>query len=127
MPNTLAILGGNSVVGRALEVLLQGVGYDVRLIEEPVTGKPEKLLDGVRLLLVAPTLSSESRERFLASMRRIPRTSDIPILMLSPVLGRALAHQTALVLRPCRLEDLNREIKAVLLATSRPEALTSPD
>src|SRR5215208_7170980 len=68
VPTTIAILGGNSVAGRALEVLLQGVGYDTRLIEDPPERSPEQLLEGVRLLLLAPTLSAESRETLLAEM-----------------------------------------------------------
>src|SRR5215213_2912328 len=67
-PTTIAILGGNSVAGRALEALLQGVGYDTRLIEDPSEGEPEQTLEGVKLLLLAPTLSAESREAMLAEM-----------------------------------------------------------
>src|SRR5919112_5198484 len=65
---TIAIWGGNTVAGRALEALLQGVGYDTRMIEDPPESDPEECLDGVRLLLLAPTLSAESRETLLAEM-----------------------------------------------------------
>lgn len=64
MPTTVAILGGNSVVGRSLEVLLQGSGYGTRIIEEPITGKPQELLEGIRLLLVGPAPGTESRQRY---------------------------------------------------------------
>ena len=38
---TVAILGGDSEVGRALEALLQGLGYDTLLIEESGAGKSD--------------------------------------------------------------------------------------
>jgi hypothetical protein len=118
VPTTVAILGGNSVVGRALEALLRGAGYDTRLIEEPVTGKPEELLWGVELLLVAPTPSTRSRERFLDGLGSMPGTAGIPILTLYSVAKRVVAYQTGLVPWPCRLEELKAEIDAALRATS---------
>jgi hypothetical protein len=118
VPTTVAILGGNSVVGRALEALLRGAGYDTRLIEEPVTSRPEELLLSVELLLVAPTPSTRSRERFLDGLGSMPGTADIPILTLYSVVKRVLAYQTGLVPWPCRLEELKAEIEAALRATS---------
>lgn len=118
---TVAILGGNSVVGRVLGLLLQDPRHETRLIEEPCTGQPAELLEGIQLLLIAPAVSTESRERFLAGMRSTPGTAAIPVLTLSTVLNDVLADQMGLVLWPCRLEDLKREIEAALLASSRPE------
>jgi hypothetical protein len=109
-------LGGNSVVGRALGVLLQSTGYATRLIEEPTTGKPEELLEGVQLLLVAPTPGSRSRERFLDHMGSVAETAAIPVLTLSSVAGRVLADETGFVPWPYRLEDLEAEIEGALLA-----------
>ena len=102
-------------MGRALEVLLQGLGYDTRLIEESSAGNPEDLLEGVQLLLAAPTVSTESRERFLAGVASTPRTATIPVLTLSTALKKEPADQTGLVLWPCRMEDLKMEIEAALL------------
>lgn len=113
-------------MGRALEVLLQGLGYDTRLIEESDTGKPEELLGGIQLLLATPTVSAESQERFLTSMRSTPATAAIPVLTLSTVPKRELANQTGLVPWPCRLEDLKREIDAVLLTTADAEQPAKP-
>jgi hypothetical protein len=112
----VAILGGDSVVGRALEVLLQGLGYDTRLIEEYDAGTPEDLLEDTQLLLTTPTVSDESRERFVEGMRSTPGTAAIPVLTLSTVPTNDLADQAGIVLWPCRLEDLNRAIEATRLS-----------
>jgi hypothetical protein len=110
--------GGNSVVGRALAVLLQGAGYDTRLIAEPTTGKPEELLQDVQLLLVAPTPATRSRERFLDEAGSVPGVAAIPVLTLSSVARRILTDQGRFVPWPCRPEDLKTEIEGALLATS---------
>src|SRR5919112_678789 len=115
VPTTIAILGGNSVAGRALEALLQGVGYDTRLIEDPPERSPEQLLEGVRLLLLAPTLSAESRETLLAEMSSTLDAANIPVLTLSTSLKEALAGGPAFIPWPCRLEDLTKKIEAALL------------
>jgi hypothetical protein len=112
---TIAILGGNSVAGRALEALLQGVGYDTRLIEDPPERSPEQLLEGVRLLLLAPTLSAESRETLLAEMGSALAAANLPVLTLSTSLKEALAGGPAFIPWPCRLEDLTKKIEAALL------------
>ena len=114
----VAILGGDSVVGRALEVLLQGLGYDTRLIEEYDASPPEELLEDTQLLLATPTASNESRERFLEGMRSTPGTAAIPILTLSTVPTNDLADQASVVLWPCRLEALNRAIEAARLSAT---------
>jgi hypothetical protein len=115
VPTTIAILGGNSVAGRALEALLQGVGYDTRLIEDPPENPPEQLLEGVRLLLLAPTLSTESREALLAEMGGTLDAAHIPVLTLSTTIREALGDGSAFIPWPCRLEDLTRKIEAALL------------
>jgi hypothetical protein len=114
VPTTIAILGGNSVAGRALEALLQGVGYDTRLIEDPPERSPEQLLEGVKLLLLAPTLSTESRQTLLAEIGGTLEAKDIPILTLSTGLKEALGDGRASIPWPCRLEDLTKKIEATL-------------
>ncbi len=115
VPTTIAILGGNSVAGRALEALLQGVGYDTRLIEDPPESTPEQLLEGVRLLLLAPTLSAESRETLLAEMGSTLEAANIPVLTLSTTIKEALGDGPVSIPWPCRLEELTRKIEAALL------------
>jgi hypothetical protein len=119
---TIAILGGNSVAGRALEALLQGVGYDIRLIEDSPERPPEQLLEGVRLLLLALTLSTESREALLAEMGSTLDAANIPVLTLSTSLKEALAGGPAFIPWPCRLEDLTKKIEAALLPVPEVES-----
>ncbi len=114
------------MVGRSLEVLLQGAGYGTRIIEEPTTEKPHDLLEGIRLVLVAPTPSTESREHFLASMESESGGSAIPVLTLSVVLTTVPCDQTGRVPWPCRLEDLKSQIEAALLTASRAKDDTEP-
>jgi hypothetical protein len=108
-------------VGRALEALLQGLGYNTLLIEESGAGKPEELLRGIQLLLAAPTADTDSRERFLADMRGTPDTAAIPVLTLTTAAREDLADQPGLVLWPCRMEDLRTEIEAALLTAAAEE------
>ena len=105
------------MAGRALEALLQGVGYDTRLIEDPPEGDPDEYLDGVKLLLLAPTLSAESRETLLAEMDATLEAKDIPVLTLSTGLKGALtlSDGRASIAWPCRLEDLTKKIEATIL------------
>ena len=122
VPTKIAILGGNSVAGRALEALLQGVGYDTRLIEDPPERSAEQLLDGVRLLLLAPTLGAESRETLLAEMGSTLEAANIPVLTLSTSLKEALAGGPAFIPWPCRLEDLTKKIEAAPLPAPEVES-----
>ena len=101
--------------GRALEVLLQGVGYDTRLIEDPPERPAEQLLEGVRLLLLAPTLSAETRETLLAEMGSALDAANIPVLTLSTTLKEAPGDGPVFIPWPCRLEDLTKMIEAALL------------
>ena len=107
------------MAGRALEALLQGVGYDTRLIEDPPEGNPEQCLDGVRLLLLAPTLSAESRETLLVELGGTLESRDIPVLTLSTGFREALGDSRASIPWPCRIEDLTKKIEATLLRIPR--------
>ena len=115
------------MVGRSLEVLLQGAGYGTRIIEEPTTDKPHELLEGTQLVLVAPTPSTRSRERFLAGMGSVPGVAALPILTLSMVFNQAPPDQTGCVPWPCRLQDLKNEIEAALLRATQAETVAHPE
>ena len=103
------------MAGRALEVLLNGVGYDTRLIEDPPASEPEELLRGVKLLLISPTLSKESRDFLLADMKSTLDAAHIPVFTLSTSLKGTLGDQAVFIPWPCRLEDLTKMIEAALL------------
>jgi hypothetical protein len=120
--NTIALLVRNSVVGRALSLLLEGAGYETRIIEVPPTGRIEDLLEGVDLLLIYPGLSAERRKETLALLRGTrERRMQIPVLELSPDAERAVPPdevegEVGIVPWPIDLEGLSREIDAALVA-----------
>ena len=103
------------MAGRALEALLQGVGYDTHLIEDPPQGDPKEFLEGVGLVLLAPTLSAESREAFFADLGGTLDAANVPVLTLSTGLKEALGDGRASIPWPCRLEDLTKKIETSLL------------
>lgn len=126
---TIAILGGNAVVGRALEVLLRSVGYEVRLwLEDPEAyDGPEELLEGVDVLLLGPGLDAaeERREKYLRDVKGVLETAAIAVLAFSPGQEGTIAQVRRLVPWPCRVEELAREIEAVL--PSRHERVVGPE
>jgi|SRR5215207_1044712 len=95
-----------------------GCAVRYRLIEDPPERSPEQLLEEVRLLLLAPTLSAESRETLLAEMGSSLDAANIPVLTLSTTLKEAPGDGPAFIPWPCRLEDLTKKIEAALLRVS---------
>jgi hypothetical protein len=112
----VAILSDNSLVGRVLQLLLEGAGYEVRLLEEPESFKVEDLLKGVDVLLFGRGLSNGHREAFLSTSTSMLGTAAIPVLSFSSGPKGTLAEEDRLVPWPCRIEDLRREIEAALRA-----------
>ncbi len=116
-PNKIAILGGDLLVGRSLEVALQGVGYEARFLSGSFTGEPAELLDEeVRLVIFAPRMNTERRKAFLNGMRSIHATAGLPVLELATTLDEVRAEQdgVGLVAWPCPIEELTRRIEATL-------------
>ena len=119
-PTKVAIIGGDPIVGEALEVLLQAAGYRPRFL--PETGMDELLMGEMfadsQLLLVAPVLSAKRRKALL-EMKLSPTTpANIPVLELLPANGgRHL--QEHIVLWPCSGEELKRAIDALLFDQGR--------
>jgi hypothetical protein len=116
---TVAILGTNTAVNSALSLLLKSAGYDIRRIERDLPGLANGLLDGVDLLLLAPSLSSALREGILSAVRDNPTTAHTPVLTLSSAIagGEALGHQSGPVVAwLSSIEELVRHIEAALRA-----------
>ena len=109
---TVAILSGDLLVGRALELLLQGAGYEVRLLEEPDASRVEDLLGGIDVLILDRGLTNGRREGFLGAMAGTLETATIPVLSLSPGSEGTSAEEDRVVPWPCKIEDLVREIEA---------------
>jgi hypothetical protein len=113
VPVTVAILGGNPVVGRTLEVILSGSGYDARFLNGSFIEKPAELPEEVGLVILSPGLHPKGRERFLKGRENGP----VLELISAPKEGRA--DQPGYVPWPCPVKDLELEIEAVLLAGVR--------
>ncbi len=115
------------MVGRALGQLLEGVGYEVRLLGEPEAFGPqghlEGLLEGVDVLLLMPYLGKERREDFLIAIGNAPETARIPILALSAVGEETplATEKLSVVPWPCDSEEVARRIEAAQRATEREE------
>ena len=113
---TVAILSCDPLIGRALELLLRGAGYEVRLLEEPDATRVEDLHGGIDVLLLDRGLSNGRREDFLGALASTVETATIPVLSLAPGSEGASAGEDRVVPWPCRIEDLVREIEAARTA-----------
>ncbi len=112
---TIALLGGNTIVGRALSLLLREAGYDVRILSAPPTRSPEELMDGVDLLLISPGLTGERCKALLAPLRGTRDRMNMPILKLSSVIREdLLKDEVGVVPWPMNIDGLIREIEGSL-------------
>jgi hypothetical protein len=112
----VTILGGDPVVGEALEVLLQAAGYCTRFLPESVMDELlGELLADTQLLLLAPVLSSERRKALLDMMQGPTTPVNIPVLELLPANGGQHLQGEHILLWPCSGEELKRAIDALLL------------
>ncbi len=109
---TVAILGGDPVVGRTLELMLKGAGYDARFLNGAFINRPAELPEEVRIVILAPGLHPKGRECFLNGMESASTTAKITVLELVRASDRARDDQRGSVLWPCRVQDLKQEIEA---------------
>jgi hypothetical protein len=117
---------GDSIIGKAMVLLLSGVSYEARFLPASPPGEPISL-EGSRLLMLTPTpqLSTEQRDTFLKSLlSNMPRTAKIPVLELTPISpseaireGRVPNESWHKVPWPCRVNDLEQCIEAALSAS----------
>jgi hypothetical protein len=112
---------GDSVVGRALMLLLRSFGYEVKFL--PALPLAQALaLKGSALLLLTPTpqLTKKERQAFLRSLRDSPESATIPVLELR-VLGEETHEDSTerdaswhYMPWPCRVEELQEWIDALI-------------
>jgi hypothetical protein len=123
-PIKIAIVGGDLLVGRSLEIALQSSGYDVHFLNGSLTDdEPTELLDEVGIVIFAPRMSTKRRRSFLSRVRSTLATIRVPVLELvtTASVTASVASQNGreelvgLVPWPCPIEDLEREIEAALL------------
>ena len=119
-PTTIAILGADTVVGRALCALLESSGYKTRPLDAYPTGVLDELLEGADLLLIAPRLDEGVREAFLGAMgkstpQNAPQKRAMPVIALSTSEEGGLPEEEVLrVSWPCETKVLVERIEAAL-------------
>jgi hypothetical protein len=114
-PITIVIVGKDPVVGRAIGSLLRTAGYDARFVADPVRdGSTSELMDA-HVVILAPSLSAEAREKVLGSSTSKPLAAETPTLELVSEVDEGQPRQGHHRVRwPCSLEQLRWEIEAVL-------------
>ncbi len=117
-PPTIAILGADTVVGRALCALLESSGYHITPLDSYPTGVVGELLEGADLLLLAPRLDAGVREAFLGAMgKSTPQKGDMPVIVPSTTVEEGLPEKEGVisVTWPCETKVLVERIEAALL------------
>jgi hypothetical protein len=115
---TIAILGADTVVGRALSLLLEGSGYNTTPIDAHSTGIVEELLDGAHLFLLAPRVDEGARQTFLGAMGKSnPNVGELPVIALSTAVEENLPEKEGVISVPwpCETKVLVDHIEAALL------------
>ena len=123
---TVAILGADTVVGRALCLLLEGSGYGTTPIDAYTIGVADELLEGADLLLLAPRLDEGVSEAFLGAMgKRTPQRADMPVIALTTAVEESPQDEgVQSVPWPCETKVLVERIEAALLDV--PEVSAAP-
>jgi len=115
---TIAILGADTVVGRALCALLEGSGYRTIPIAAYPTGVVDELLEGAHLLLLAPRLDEGVREAFLGAMgKSAPQRASMPVIALTTAVEEGLPEKEGVhsVPWPCEMKLLVERIEAAVV------------
>jgi hypothetical protein len=124
---TIAILGADTVVGRALSALLEGSGYHTRPLDAYPIGVVDDLLEGAHLLLLTARVDEGVREAFVGAMgKSTPQKADMPVIALSTALEEELPEKEGVISVPWPSETkvLVERIEAALLDV--PAASSAP-
>ena len=113
-PHTVAILGEDPVVENALALLLEGAGYSVKILRDSRVAHVDEQLEGVDLVLLAPSLFEEGKEAFLKAVEADPGAGGARVLALSTAPDRELEGRTGVVPWPLPFEGLLEAIEEVL-------------
>jgi hypothetical protein len=127
-PTNIAILGADTVVGRALCALLEGSGYQTTLLDSYPTGVVDELLEGAHLLLLTPRVDEGVREAFLGAMgKSTPQKGDMPVIALHTSLEEDLPKKEGVISVPwpCETKDLVDHIEAALSVQAASSAPTT--
>ena len=114
------VISGDPLASRILALLLQDSSYQAKSL--PIASLNESgLLEDVQLLLLTPTqaLSTEDRKALLASLKEMPRETELIVMELIREEEEAQEVQTHKVPWPCKMDELERRIEAALLTAAR--------
>lgn len=122
LENAVIILGGDTVVGRALELLLRGSDRNARFLSEVSELEEPGLIERTGLLLLAPGLDAERREAALGLLRQRSASRSVPVLeLVSNARTEKLADDHFVASWPCQMEDLQKRIKSLMDAGNSSE------
>ena len=110
-PATIAILGGDPVIGRALESLLASADYVSRFFSEFPEGAAEPL-GGARIAIVLPASSRKRRDALMHLIKTTISTKNLPVIELTTTPNES-GHDNRLPW-PCSIEVLRRSIDEAL-------------
>ena len=80
----VGILGDDPLTSRALGLLLEGAGYEVRVLDDDaVLEHPSVSLAGVDLVLFTPLLGEQCKVELLGAIKGSPESGAAPVLYLS--------------------------------------------
>ena len=112
--HTVAILGNDTVVEGVLALLLEGAGYPARILMDSRAADASGQLEGVDLVLLAPSLGEEAVEAFLKALEADPGASGVRVLKLSTAPDRESESRASVVPWPISFEGLLRAIEGTL-------------
>jgi hypothetical protein len=114
----VGIIGDDPLISQILGLLLEGAGYEARLLEEAaVLGDPSTALAGVDLVLFMPLLGAKRKGELLGVMKGDQATAAVPILNLSTDMKAELDERTDTVLPwPWSTQALVRAIEQAVNA-----------
>ena len=122
-PAEVVIFDGDPIVGRALGLLLQCDGCNVRFLEVGSLERPE-VLEGVRVLLLGPRWSAEGRRAVLAmsesEQANAEREGRFRILEVGAPPEGVPAEPERHIPWPCGITNLSRRVKALLAGEPKP-------